>query len=68
MLRTVLNDSWRDHITNEDLYGHFPKVSGKIRERRMRVAEHCVRHKGGGGGGGGGIEGYFVAATTRKNK
>ena len=51
MLRTVLNDSWRDHITNEDLYGHFPKVSGKIRERRMRVAEHCVRHKGGGGGG-----------------
>ena len=51
MLRTVLNVSWRDHITNEDLYGHFPKVSGKIRERRMRVAEHCVRNKGGGGGG-----------------
>ena len=63
MLRTVLNVSWRDHITNEDLYGHFPKVSGKIRERRMRVAEHCVRNKGGGGG----IEGYVVAATTRKN-
>ena len=28
-------------------------VSGKIRERRMRVAEHCVRRKEGGGGGGG---------------
>ena len=76
MLRTVLNVSWRDHITNEDLYGHFPKVSGKIRERRMRVAEHCVRHKGEGGGGGvrvrvggggEGIEGYVVAATTRKH-
>ena len=31
MLRTVLNVSWRDHITDEDLYGHLPKVSSKIR-------------------------------------
>ena len=33
-----------DHITNEGLYGHFPKVCRKIRERRMRVAGHCDRH------------------------
>ena len=45
MLRTALNVSWRHHIINEDLYGKLPKVSTKIRERRMRVAGHCVRHK-----------------------
>ena len=45
MLRTVLSVSWRDHITDEDLYGHVLKVSNKIREGRMRVAGHCVRHK-----------------------
>ena len=35
----------RDQITNEDPYSHLPKVSRKIRERRMRVAGHCDRHK-----------------------
>ena len=45
MLSTVLNVSRTDHITDEDLYGHLLKVSSKIRERRMRVAGHCVRHK-----------------------
>jgi len=42
MLHTPLNFSWMDHITNKDLYDHLPKVSGKIREWRMRVAGHCV--------------------------
>ena len=45
MLRIALNVSWRDHVTNEDLYGHLPKVSSKISERPMRAAGHCVRHK-----------------------
>ena len=45
MLSTVLNVSWMDHITDEDLYGHLLKVSSKIRERQMRVAGHCVGHK-----------------------
>jgi len=35
----------RDQITNENLYSHLPKVSRKIRERRMIVAGHCDRHK-----------------------
>ena len=35
----------RDQITNEDLYSRLLNVSRKIRERRMRVAEHCDRHK-----------------------
>ena len=44
MLRSALNVSWRDHVTNEELYGHLPKLSSKIRTRRMRIAGHCVRH------------------------
>ena len=27
-----------------DLYGDLPRVTDKIRERRMRQAGHCVRH------------------------
>ena len=30
---------------NEDLYGLLLKLSGKIRDRRIRVAGHCVSHK-----------------------
>ena len=30
---------------NEDLYGILLKLSGKVRERRIRVAGHCVRHR-----------------------
>ena len=46
LLRTALiNVSWREHIPIKDLYGYLPKVSGKIRERRMRLAGHFVTHK-----------------------
>jgi len=45
LLRTALNISWRDHITNAVVYGKLPKVSSKVRERRMRLAGHCVRHE-----------------------
>ena len=31
-------------IKNIDLYGNLPKLSDKIRKRRMAVAEHNVRH------------------------
>ena len=44
MLRIALNVSWREHITTEDLYGYLPKVYSRIRERRTRLAGHCVRH------------------------
>ena len=44
MLRMALNVSWEDHVRNTDLYDHLPRVSDKIRERRMRLAGHCVRH------------------------
>ena len=44
MLRVALNVSWEDHITNVNLYGKLPRLSDKIRQRRMRLAGHCVRH------------------------
>lgn len=44
LLRSALNVSWRDHVTNKVLYGSLPKVTTKIRERRMRLTGHCKRH------------------------
>ena len=44
MLRMALNVSWKDHKTNEELYGGLPKVSARIREARLRTAGHCIRH------------------------
>ena len=41
----VLNVSWRDHLTNNKLYGNLPKISIKIRQRRMGLAGHCIRHE-----------------------
>ena len=44
MLRMALNVSWKDHIRNVDLYANLPRVSAKVRERRMGLAGHCIRH------------------------
>ena len=44
MLRMALNVSWKDKWTNERLYGNLPPVSSKVRNRRMKLAGHCVRH------------------------
>ena len=44
MLRTAMNISWRDHVTNKELYGSLPPLSIKVKERRMRLAGHCIRH------------------------
>ena len=41
MLRAVTNKSWRDHLTNEQLYGDIPKISKSIRMQRLRFAGHC---------------------------
>ena len=45
MLRMAKNVSWREHMRNEDMYGNLPKVSTKIKQRRMRLAGHCIRHE-----------------------
>ena len=44
MLRMALNVSWKQHMTNEQLYGNLPPVTSKIAARRLRLAGHCIRH------------------------
>ena len=45
MLRIALNITWQSHTTNEVLYGNLPKVTAKIRKRRMELAGHFLRHE-----------------------
>ena len=44
LLRFALNITWRDKWTNENLYQGLPKISEKLRGRRMRLAGHLIRH------------------------
>ena len=44
LIRIILNISWRDKISNKILYIGLPKISEVIRDRRMTIAGHCVRH------------------------
>jgi len=39
MLRSALNISWKDKITNKELYGDLPPLSDRIKERRLRFAK-----------------------------
>ena len=45
MLRAVLNESWRQHPTRHQLYGHLPPITKTIQVRRTRHAGHCWRSK-----------------------
>ena len=45
MLRAVINITWRDRLTNEQLYGRLPKVSQTVCQRRLRFSGHCWRSK-----------------------
>ena len=40
MLRMALNVSWQQHMADAELYGHLPKATSKIAERRMKLAGH----------------------------
>ena len=44
MLRMALDVSWEEHMKNVDLYGKLPRLTDKIRQRRMRMAGHSLRH------------------------
>ena len=44
MLRAAFNITWRDRLTNEQLYENIPKVADKVRARRLQLAGHCYRH------------------------
>ena len=43
LLRYALNVFWRDHVKNVVLYDKLPRVSIRLRERRMIFAAHCWR-------------------------
>ena len=42
MLRKVLDVSWKDHITNKELYEDLLKITTRISKRRL----HCKRSEG----------------------
>ena len=45
MLRAVLNKSWRQHPTKEQLYRHLPLIMKPTWIRRTRHVGHCWRTK-----------------------
>ena len=43
ILRAILNKSWKQHPTKQQLYGHLPPITKTIKVRRIRHAGHCWR-------------------------
>ena len=41
MLRAILNNSWQQHPTRHQQYGHLPPITKTIQVRRTRHAGHC---------------------------
>ena len=44
-LRAMLNKSWRQHPTKQQLYGQLPPFTETIQVRRTRHARHCWRSR-----------------------
>ena len=40
-LPVILNESWRQHPTKQQLYGHLPPITKTMQVRRTRHAGHC---------------------------
>ena len=45
MLWAILNKSWRQHPTKQQLHGHLPHITKTIQVKRTRHARHCWRSK-----------------------
>ena len=45
MQRAILNKSWRQHPTKQQLYSHPPPVTKTIKIRRAKHAGHCWRSR-----------------------
>ena len=45
MLRAILNKSWRQHPTKQQLYCHLPLITKSIQVRQTRYLGHCWRSK-----------------------
>ena len=44
-LRAILDKSWKQHPTNQQLYSHLPPMMKTIKIRRTRHAGHCWRSR-----------------------
>ena len=44
LLRLATDTSWKEKVTNVQLYKGLPKITDVIKERRLRLAGHCIRH------------------------
>ena len=45
MLCMIQNINWKDHVTNDVLYGKLRKISNTIRQRRLQLAGHMFRDR-----------------------
>ena len=45
MLQAILNKSWKQHPTKQQLYGHLPPITKTIQVRQTRHAGHCWRSR-----------------------
>ena len=45
MLQAMLNKSWRQHPTKQQLYGHLPPIIKTIQVRWTRHVVHCWRNR-----------------------
>ena len=45
MLRAILNKSWMQHTTNQQVYGQLPPITKTIKVRRTKHAGHCWRSR-----------------------
>ena len=45
MLRAILNKSWRQNPTKQQLYSHLPPITKAIKVRWTRHAGHCWRSR-----------------------
>ena len=45
MLRAIFNNSWRQHSTMHQLYGHLHRITKTIKVIRTNHAGHCWRSK-----------------------
>ena len=43
MLAVILNKSWRQHPTKQQMYGHLPPITKTIKIRQTRHVGHCWR-------------------------
>ena len=44
LLRMATHISWKDKVTNTQLYRGMPKITEVIKQRRLRLEGHCLRH------------------------